>query len=116
LGDSPLEKDSSDEPEKPKEAKVFVKPTVDEVRAYCAERKNGVDPEAWWDHYESNGWKVGRTPMKDWKAAVRTWERKRKEWVETRVGENKETISESSFETDTFFAAAMERTYGKSMK
>lgn len=55
-------------------AKKFVEPTIDEIRAYCAERKNHVDPQQWLDHYESNGWKVGRTGMKDWKAAVRTWE------------------------------------------
>ena len=54
---------------------VFCKPTLEEVKAYCAERKNRVDPERWYNHYESVGWKVGRNPMKDWKAAVRTWER-----------------------------------------
>ena len=53
----------------------FTPPTLEDVRAYCQERKNNVDPERWLDHYTSNGWKVGRNPMKDWKAAVRTWER-----------------------------------------
>ena len=54
----------------------FVKPTVDEVRAYCAERKNNIDPQHFWDYYEARGWKVGgRTAMKDWRAAVRTWEK-----------------------------------------
>ncbi len=55
--------------------KVFVKPTVDDVSGYCQERGNSVDPQAFVDHYESNGWKVGRNSMKDWKAAVRKWER-----------------------------------------
>lgn len=55
--------------------KAFVKPTLEEVQAYCEERKNGIDPQAWIDHYTSNGWKVGKNPMKDWKAAVRTWEK-----------------------------------------
>ena len=55
--------------------KKFQKPTVDEVRAYCEERHNAVDPDAFVDFYESKGWKVGDQPMKDWKAAVRTWER-----------------------------------------
>lgn len=50
-------------------------PTLEEVKAYCSERKNKVDPERWYDYYTSNGWKVGKNPMKDWKAAVRTWER-----------------------------------------
>lgn len=53
----------------------FKAPSVDEVRAYCSERNNGVDPEAFCDFYESKGWKVGNTPMKDWQAAVRTWEK-----------------------------------------
>jgi hypothetical protein len=42
---------------------------------YCAERKNQVDAQTWFNHYCSNGWKVGRNAMKDWKAAIRTWER-----------------------------------------
>ena len=56
--------------------KKFIKPTVDEVRSYCLERKNGIDPEKWFDFYQSKGWRVGSQPMKDWKAAVRTWERR----------------------------------------
>ena len=51
--------------------------SVEAVRAYCQERNNGVDPEAFWDYYEANGWKQGgKAPIKDWKACVRTWERK----------------------------------------
>ena len=53
----------------------FVKPTIEEVTAYCTERGKGVDPQKWYDHYTANGWKVGKNPMQDWKAAVRTWER-----------------------------------------
>ena len=55
--------------------KRFVKPTFEEVDAYCCQRNNSVDAQAFIDFYESKGWKVGNTPMKDWKAAVRTWER-----------------------------------------
>lgn len=55
--------------------RAFLKPTIEEVKAYCLERGNSVDPERWFSHYESNGWKVGRSSMKDWRAAVRTWER-----------------------------------------
>lgn len=58
--------------------KVFVPPTVDEVRAYCTDRKNGIDPQSFVDFYSSKGWVVGKSPMKDWKAAVRTWEHSRK--------------------------------------
>lgn len=53
----------------------FVPPTLDEVIAYCHERGNSVDAERFVSFYESNGWKVGKNPMKDWRAAVRTWER-----------------------------------------
>ena len=53
----------------------FVKPTVAEIAAYCLERKNGISAAAFWDSYDSKDWKIGKTPMKDWKAAVRTWER-----------------------------------------
>lgn len=58
-------------------AKRFVKPSLDEVRAYCLERGNSVDAETFYDFYESKGWKVGNQPMKDWRAAVRTWEKSR---------------------------------------
>ena len=59
-------------------ARRFVPPTLEEVSAYCMERGNGVDAERFISYYESNGWKVGKNPMKDWKAAVRTWERDNK--------------------------------------
>ena len=52
----------------------FSPPSVEEVREYCRERNNGVDPERFVDYYSSNGWMVGKHKMKDWKAAVRTWE------------------------------------------
>ena len=54
--------------------KRFTPPTVDDVRAYCEERKNNVDPDRFVDFYASKGWKVGNQSMKDWKAAVRNWE------------------------------------------
>ena len=56
--------------------KRFRPPTVEEVEAYCFERNNKVDAERFVDFYASNGWRVGKNPMKDWKAAVRNWERK----------------------------------------
>lgn len=57
--------------------KRFVKPTLKEVQDYCESRKNGIDAGKFIDFYESKGWVVGKSPMKDWKAAVRTWERQR---------------------------------------
>jgi len=61
--------------------KRFKKPTLDEVKDYCILRKNNIDAEAFIDFYESKGWKIGKEIMKDWKAAVRTWERRNKEKV-----------------------------------
>jgi hypothetical protein len=61
-----------------KGSKRFIEPTVDEVRVYCQERGNQVDPETFVDWNASKGWKVGNQPMKDWKAAVRTWEKREK--------------------------------------
>ena len=55
--------------------KRFEKPTLSEIEQYCIERKNNVNAEQFFDYYESNGWKVGKNSMKDWKAAGRTWER-----------------------------------------
>lgn len=72
------ETDKDTELKKEKESKSqkrFTKPTLEEVQAYCRERNNTVDAQRWFDYYSSNGWKVGKNPMKDWKAAVRTWER-----------------------------------------
>lgn len=59
----------------PRPRKTFVKPTLEEVQAYCASRGNNVDAAKFLSHYESIGWLVGKSPMKDWQAAVRTWER-----------------------------------------
>lgn len=57
-----------------KERIIFIKPSLEEVREYCKERNKGVDADRWFNYYSANGWKVGKNPMKDWKASVRTWE------------------------------------------
>ena len=54
--------------------KKFTKPTIQEIKNYCLERKNNVDANKFFNYYEANGWKVGKNPMKDWQACVRTWE------------------------------------------
>ena len=56
-------------------AKRFMPPTLDQVQNYCNERLNNVDANKFIDHYTSNGWLVGKNKMKDWKAAIRTWEK-----------------------------------------
>lgn len=66
----------SDSHEKPSHEKseVFIRPSVEEVRKYCKERKNKIDPQRFVDYYDSKGWMLGKSHMKDWKAAVRCWE------------------------------------------
>lgn len=53
----------------------FQKPLVSDIAEYCRERNNGIDPQRFFDYYEAKGWLIGKTKMKDWRAAVRTWER-----------------------------------------
>ena len=60
----------------------FAPPSNAEVAEYCRIRGNSVDPERFVDFYDAKGWKVGNQPMKDWKAAVRTWERRSEHWKE----------------------------------
>lgn len=75
------EEDKIREEESTVPRKRFTPPTVDEVSAYCQERKNNVDPQRFVDYYTAQGWHIGKNPMKDWKAAVRTWERNDKKPV-----------------------------------
>ena len=60
-------------------SRAFTAPSIEEISIYCRERNNGVDPQTFYDFYESKGWFVGKNKMKDWKAAVRTWEKREKE-------------------------------------
>ena len=78
-----IDKDSKGESVRGEKAKRFYPPTLDEVKQYCEERKNNIDPMAFIDFYSSKGWMIGKNRMKDWKAAVRTGERKRKEESKT---------------------------------
>lgn len=68
-----IQKDNTKDKEK-----KFTPPTVEEVRAFCEERKNGIDAEAFISFYQSKNWFIGKNKMVDWRAAVRTWELKRK--------------------------------------
>lgn len=69
---------------------IFHPPTISEISEYCLVRKNWVDPDRFHDFYTSNGWKVGKNKMKDWKAAVRTWEKneynQKEDLTENRIG------------------------------
>ena len=74
LGKDSIDKDSIERGKKP--LKRFAPPTLDEVKAYCEERHNGIDAETFIDFYSSNDWMVGKNKMKAWKACVRTWEKR----------------------------------------
>ena len=65
------------EPEKPK-AKKFIKPTVEEIVAFCKEKNYNVNAQQFFNYYESNGWKIGRNSMKSWQAAVQNWNTREK--------------------------------------
>lgn len=84
---------------------IFSKPTLDEIREYCKSRNSNVDPEQFYDFYESKGWMIGKNRMKDWKAAVRTWERGR-----DRPSQDAPK-NQGSFDTDDFFQAALNRKF-----
>ena len=87
--------------------KIFKPPTVEDIRAYCTERGNRVDPQSFVDFYESKGWMIGKNKMKDWKAAVRTWERSE---TKTRLGETaKLTKDNNNFERRRYDMDALER-------
>jgi len=59
----------------PQARRKLTRPSLEQVKEYCKERDNEVDPQQFLNHYESNGWRVGKVTMVDWKAAVRTWEK-----------------------------------------
>lgn len=94
------ENDSYTPPTPSPRGKRFSPPTVDEVRAYCQERNNGVDPESFVAFYASKGWRVGQSPMKDWKQAVITWEKRRKQ-----EGTEKPTAQSMNDETYKYIRA-----------
>ena len=61
------------------------KPSVQEIKDYCLERNNGIDAEQFFDFYESKGWLVGKNKMKNWKAAVRTWEKRKQKTTTSKI-------------------------------
>ena len=85
------------QPKETAKTKRFIKPTIEEIEKYCIERKNGVNATKFFNYYEANGWKVGKNSMKNWKAAVRTWEQNNYD----KGGNNHATISAST-QSDRF--------------
>lgn len=72
--------------DKPAKPRTFKPPSLAEVKEYCESRRNSVNAERFVDYYAANGWKVGKNSMKDWKAAVRNWERQEAERAENVSG------------------------------
>lgn len=81
-----------------KKKKTFQRPKIEEIQTYCLERKSSVDSQKFYDYYESNGWKVGKNSMKDWKAAIRNWERNQK--ITQNHIQNKHDFKETLTEED----------------
>ena len=79
----------------PIKVKRFKKPTLQDVLSYCIERENIVEGTKFFNFYESNGWKVGKNPMKDWKAAVRSWESNSQNYTSTSKGNKLKTQIDS---------------------
>jgi hypothetical protein len=67
-----------EEKRREEESGRFTPPSVNDVREYCESRNNGISAEAFVSFYQSKGWLVGKSKMKDWKASIRTWETKNK--------------------------------------
>lgn len=78
----------------------FIPPTIDEVKAYCIERGNTVDAERFIDYYTANGWQIGKNKMRDWKAAVRTWERNGIADTKPKSGGMSANIREEDYKTN----------------
>ena len=86
--------------EKPKR-KNFVKPTVEEIAAYCKEKNYNINAQHFFNYYESNGWKIGRNAMKSWQAAVQNWnirEKENKKATGTMWSNNSTDADTSSYE------------------
>lgn len=83
-----------------KESRTFKKPTLEELEAYKQEKHLNIDPQTFIDYYESNGWKVGRNPMKNWKATANRWSRTEKQesprpdWIDKEIQKEEPTPEE----------------------
>ena len=98
-----------------RESSRFQKPTIDEIRQYCSSRNNSVDPEQFFNFYESKGWTIGKSHMKDWRAAVRTWEKREKEVPQRKREFRRESVLEHNFKVmDQMFGTNLHaQAYGK---
>ena len=97
----------SDEPDAPpKRSKRFTPPSVEEVKAYCEGRRNGINAEAFIDYYASRGWKLGKETMKDWKACVRTWEHRQGYTPPKEAPEATKQTAHKAYDLDAWYQQA----------
>lgn len=98
-----------------RESSRFQKPSIDEIRQYCISRNKSVDPEQFFNFYESKGWTIGKSHMKDWRAAVRTWEKREKEVPQIKREFRRESVLEHNFKVmDQMFGTNLHaQAYGK---
>lgn len=104
-------KDSKGESVRGEKARRFIPPSVEEVEQYCIERNNNIDAQSFIDFYESKGWMIGKNKMKDWKAAVRNWDRSQKPGGRMRQESTTKTKF-SNFEQRSYDYAALESALG----
>lgn len=83
---------------KPKKESATIPPTADMVMAYCKKRNNGIDAQQFIDFYEARGWMIGKTKMKDWQAAIRTWERRAQHGADCEASQSKSTQGRYKYE------------------
>jgi len=95
-------------------AKRFIPPTIEEVQAYCKERNNNVDPEQFINFYSAKDWMIGKNKMKDWKAAVRTWEKRSGNQSTTQPKHKYNQYPQRTY-TDTDYAELERKLIGRSM-
>lgn len=108
--ESDLEKEGAKAPKKEKAPSRFNPPTLDEVKKYCEERHNGIDPQHFIDYYASQRWKKANgRPLADWKAAVRTWESKDKEKARSGTKHTFNTFEQRANDYDDIEAKMMNR-------
>ena len=93
----------------------FQKPTIEEIRQYCLEKGYNVDAEQFFNFYESKGWVVGKSPMKNWRAAVCTWVKREKKFPQKKRENCKESVLEHNLKVmDQMFGTDMHsKAYGK---
>ena len=98
-----------------RESSRFQTPSIEEIRQYCISRNNSVDPEQFFNFYESKGWTIGKSPMKDWRAAVRTWEKREKEVPQRKRESRRESVLEHNLKVmDQMFGTNLHsQAYGK---